>query len=44
MSEGAISVRLVQAQDYQFDLDFGAGVPALRGRAAPRPAPGSGTS
>ncbi|MCP5269923.1 MAG: OsmC family protein [Burkholderiaceae bacterium] len=44
MSEGAISVRLVQAQDYQFDLDFGAGVPALRADEPPPLGQGTGPS
>jgi hypothetical protein len=30
MSQDAVTVRLTQAQDYQFDVDFGAGIPALR--------------
>ena len=44
MSEGAISVHLVQAQDYQFDLDFGAGVPALRADEPPPLGQGAGPS
>lgn len=30
MSQDAVTVRLTQVQDYQFDVDFGAGIPALR--------------
>jgi uncharacterized OsmC-like protein len=30
MSDGRVSVRLVQAQDYQFDVDFGGDLPPLR--------------
>ena len=29
MSEGQAQVRLRQRQDYQFEIDFGEGVPAL---------------
>jgi uncharacterized OsmC-like protein len=44
MSDKLIQVHLRQQQDYQFDIDFGAGVPALR---SDEPAPlgqGSGPS
>ena len=44
MSESVINVRLVQAQDYQFDLDFGAGVPALRADEPPPLGQGTGPS
>ncbi len=30
MSDERVRVQLVQAQDYQFDVDFGTGVPVLR--------------
>ena len=38
------SVRLRQTQDYQFDVDFGAGVPALRADEPPPLGRGSGPS
>ncbi len=44
MSDGKVSVRLVQAQDYRFDVDFGAGVPALRVDEPPPLGEGSGPS
>jgi uncharacterized OsmC-like protein len=44
MSDGKVSVRLVQAQDYRFDVDFGAGVPALRVDEPPPLGGGSGPS
>lgn len=44
MSDGSVSVRLVQAQDYRFDVDFGAGVPALRVDEPPPLGQGSGPS
>lgn len=44
MSDAKVSVRLVQAQDYRFDVDFGAGVPALRVDEPPPLGEGSGPS
>lgn len=42
MSEKAITVRLAQHRDYQFDVEFGAGTPALRTDEAPPLGHGSG--
>lgn len=44
MSDGSVSVRLVQAQDYRFDVDFGAGMAALRVDEPPPLGQGSGPS
>lgn len=44
MSDGAISVRLVQAQDYAFDVDFGDGVATLRADEPPPLGQGAGPS
>ncbi len=44
MSDSNESVRLTQAQDYQFDLDFGAGLPALRADEPPPLGQGAGPS
>ncbi|MBX3638792.1 MAG: OsmC family protein [Rubrivivax sp.] len=42
MAEGTITVRLQQAQDYQFDVHFGPGVPALRADEPPPLGQGAG--
>ena len=44
MSDGSVSVRLVQAQDYQFDVDFGVGVQPLRVDEPPPLGHGDGPS
>jgi uncharacterized OsmC-like protein len=44
MSESTVTVRLSQAQDYQFDLDFGGGLPALRADEPPPLGQGNGPS
>lgn len=44
MTEPRESVRLRQAQDYQFDVEFGAGVPQLRADEPPPLGQGSGPS
>ena len=42
MSEGQPQVRLRQRQDFQFEIDFGAGVPALLGDERPPLGQGQG--
>ncbi|MBX3636817.1 MAG: OsmC family protein [Rubrivivax sp.] len=42
MAEGSITVRLQQAQDYQFDVHFGPGVPVLRADEPPPLGQGAG--
>jgi uncharacterized OsmC-like protein len=44
MSETTVTVRLVQAQDYRFDVDFGGGLPVLRVDEPPPLGQGSGPS
>jgi len=44
MSDKTVIVRLAQAHDYQFDIDFGAGVPKLRGDETPPLGQGAGPS
>ena len=44
MSDQTVTVRLTQAQDYQFDIHFGPGVPVLRGDEPPPLGAGSGPS
>ena len=44
MSEAAISMRLVQRQDYQFDNDFGGGIAVLRADEPPPLGQGAGPS
>ena len=44
MSSESITVRLTQQQDYQFDVQFGAGVPPLRGDEPPPLGQGAGPS
>ena len=44
MSESTVTVHLSQAQDYQFDLDFGGGLPALRADEPPPLGQGNGPS
>ncbi len=44
MSEKTVTVRLDQARDYQFDIDFGAGVALLRGDEPPPLGQGAGPS
>ena len=44
MSDEIVSVRLRQHQDYQYDIDFGAGLPALRADEPPPLGQGTGPS
>ncbi|HQY27717.1 MAG TPA: OsmC family protein [Burkholderiaceae bacterium] len=44
MSSESITIRLAQRHDYQFELQFGAGVPALRGDEPPPLGQGAGPS
>lgn len=44
MSDGHISLRLLQAEDYAFDVDFGDGVAALRVDEPPPLGQGAGPS
>lgn len=44
MSDAAVTVALTQAQDYQFDLDFGGGLPPVRADEPPPLGQGSGPS
>lgn len=44
MSDGSVSVRLVQALDYQFDVDFGVGAQPLRVDEPPPLGHGEGPS
>ena len=37
MAEGSVTVRLQQAQDYQFDVHFGPGLAPLRADEPPPP-------
>ena len=44
MSEEVVTVQLRQHQDYQYDIDFGAGLPALRADEPPPLGQGTGPS
>jgi uncharacterized OsmC-like protein len=44
MAEKSVTVRLSQAQDYQFEVDFGAGVPGVRTDEPPPLGQGAGPS
>jgi uncharacterized OsmC-like protein len=44
LSSESITIRLAQRHDYQFELQFGAGVPALRGDEPPPLGQGAGPS
>jgi len=44
MTEKTVTVRLQQVQDFQFDIEFGATVPSLRGDETPPLGQGTGPS